>query len=57
MEATRCNIVIDGKECGLKLTPKEDIPGMFECPLGHRIHIFIFESFDKEKKPKPPKSK
>jgi len=47
-------MVIDGKECGLKLTPKEEILGMFECPLGHGIHIFVFV---KKKKPKPPKSK
>jgi hypothetical protein len=54
MEAKRCNITINGKECGLKLTPTVDIPGMFECPLGHGIHIFIF---DKKKKPEPPESK
>jgi hypothetical protein len=54
MKATRCNIVIDGKKCGLKLTPREKSPGMFKCPLGHLIHIFVFE---KKKKPKPQKSK
>jgi hypothetical protein len=43
--------MIDGKECRLKLTPTADIPGMFECPLGHHIHIIIFE---KKKKTKPP---
>jgi hypothetical protein len=51
MVAKRCNIMIDDKECGLKLTPTIDIPGMFECPLGHCIHIMIFE---KKKIPEPP---
>jgi hypothetical protein len=44
--------MIDDKECGLKLTPAVDIPGLFECSLGHRIYILIFE-----KKPEPPESK
>jgi hypothetical protein len=46
--------MIDDKECGLKLTPTIDIPGMFECRLGHYIHIIIFE---KKKEPKAPESK
>jgi hypothetical protein len=54
MIAKRCNIMIDGKECGQKLSPTGDVPGMFECPLGHHIHIFIF---DKKKEPKPPEIK
>jgi hypothetical protein len=54
MVAKRCNIMIDGKECGQKLSPTGDVPGMFECPLGHHIHIFIF---DKKKEPKPLESK
>jgi hypothetical protein len=36
MEEKRCLVVVDGKECGLPLTPVADKPNVYQCAEGHR---------------------
>jgi hypothetical protein len=36
MEDKRCLVVVDGKECGLPLTPVADKPNVYQCAEGHR---------------------
>jgi hypothetical protein len=39
--AYKCAVVTDGKECGLDLSPTEQVAltGLHECAVGHRTHF------------------
>jgi hypothetical protein len=43
MDQKKCQVVIDGKECGLNLEPVSDSDAtmlkLYCCPLGHRTHV------------------
>jgi hypothetical protein len=44
MPEKRCLMLVDGKECGLPVTPaggrNNENPNIYECPLGHRS-VFV----------------
>lgn len=50
MEEKRCLVLVEGKECGLPVTPVDKESNMYQCPRGHRS-FFVPVAVDTD----PPK--
>lgn len=55
MDEEKCQVLVDGKPCGLPVTPIDKALGkesnIYQCPLGHRTRLLFGRD-----KTDPPKS-